>query len=64
MTDIRCNSKKHAELINPQIIEVKCNSRFCGAEPGIVVIHQFNTTTGALVSTNTYKNPPKGSEPK
>lgn len=56
MTELRCNSKKHAELVDG-MIEVKCNSRFCGAFPGIVVLHRYDTGSGELVETKKYKDP-------
>lgn len=55
--DLSCESKKHAVLVAPGIIEVKCSSRFCGAKSGVVVLHRFDTTTGALVGTTRYKTP-------
>ena len=56
-TDLSCKSKKHAILISPGIIEVKCSSRFCGAGAGVVVLHRFDASTGALVGTTRYKTP-------
>jgi hypothetical protein len=46
-------------LRDGEIFEVKCDSRFCGAEPGVVVLHQFSTKTGELVGTQRYKDTPK-----
>lgn len=54
--ELRCDSKKHGEL-HDGLIEVKCDSRFCGAGPGTVVLHQFDARTGDLVKTVQYKNP-------
>lgn len=56
MQELRCTSKKHGEL-NPDdgIIEVKCDSRFCKGSPDVVVIHQFDSKTGELVSTKRYR---------
>lgn len=53
--DLRCSAKKHGE-INPSFVEVKCSSRFCGAAPGVVVIHRFNHE-GELVETLQFKDP-------
>ena len=58
--EIRCPSKKHGELVAPSVIEVKCNSRFCGAEDGAVVLHQFDAITGELIKTSIFKDPQKG----
>ena len=56
--DLRCDNKKHGELLeDDHLIEVKCNSRFCGAAAGVIVLHYFNTTTGALVRTKTFTEP-------
>lgn len=54
--DLRCEAKKHGEL-DEGLIEVKCSSRFCGAGPGVVVIHRFDTATGELVDTRQFKDP-------
>lgn len=57
--DIRCPSKKHGELIEPGLVEVKCDSKFCGAEPGVSVIHRFDTITGKMLDTLKFKDPRK-----
>lgn len=49
--DLRCNMIKHAELVSPGVIEVKCRSQRCGARPGVVVIHRFDTNNGELIAT-------------
>jgi hypothetical protein len=54
--DLRCDAKKHGE-INETFVEVKCSSRFCGAAPGVVVIHRFDATTGELAETRRFKDP-------
>lgn len=56
MHELRCDNKLHG-MIEDSIFEVKCDSRFCGAGPGVTVLHRFNTQTGELVSTNRYRNP-------
>lgn len=56
--DLRCPAKKHGELVDA-VVEVKCSSRFCGAGPGVVVIHRFDVTTGELVETHQFKDPIK-----
>lgn len=38
------------------LIEVKCRSARCGAEPGVVVLHRF-TVNGELHSTRRFKDP-------
>lgn len=55
--ELRCESKKHAEL-DAGFIEVRCRSRFCGYRPGIVVVHRFHAGTGALINTRLFQEPP------
>lgn len=58
--DLRCDSKKLAVLVTPAadgVIEIKCDSRFCGAGRGVVVLHRFSTTDGELLSTTKYQSP-------
>jgi hypothetical protein len=56
MTDLRCDSKKHGERVDDHTVEIKCSSRFCGAEPGVIVLHQFNLATGET-KTRRFKQP-------
>lgn len=56
--ELRCSAKLHGVLIEEGQIEVKCGSRFCGAKPGVVVIHRFDLHTGG-VETRRYQEPPK-----
>lgn len=44
-------------LVAEDTLEIKCSSRFCGAKPGVVVLHRYNTKTGELLATNKYKDP-------
>lgn len=53
--DLRCGSKKHAE-IDDGVVRVKCSSRFCGARPGVVVIHHFDALTGEPIKTRVYRD--------
>lgn len=55
--DLRCSAKLHAIVVAPNRVEVKCGSRFCGAGRGVVVLHQFDTTTGNLVATKKFSEP-------
>lgn len=60
--ELRCPNKKHAALISPGtsgVVEVKCDSRFCGAQRGVVVLHRFSTETGQLLETVKFKSPEK-----
>lgn len=54
--DLRCQAKKHGEL-DDGFVEIKCSSRFCGAGPGVVVIHRFDANTGELAGTRRFKDP-------
>lgn len=56
--DLRCGAKKHGEL-DLGLVEIKCSSRFCGAGPGVVVIHRFDAVTGELKETLQFKDPIK-----
>jgi hypothetical protein len=55
MQELRCESKKHGVVIDDHTVEVKCDSRFCGARSGVIVLHRFDLTTGKLVGTHRYK---------
>lgn len=54
--DLRCNAKLHGK-IDKDLIEVRCSSRWCGKQPGVVVVHRFNRHTGELIETLLFKNP-------
>jgi hypothetical protein len=58
---LRCESKKHAEMISDHVIEVKCSSRFCGARRGVVVLHQFDLSTGTM-TTRKFTDPHRVTE--
>jgi hypothetical protein len=57
MGELRCNSKKHGVVTDEKLLEIKCDSRFCGARKGVIVLHLFDMTTGELVRTVQFKNP-------
>lgn len=54
--DLRCENKKHAVVLDGLVVQVKCGSRFCGAQAGVVVLHHFEALTGRLIKTATYKD--------
>lgn len=56
MIELRCDGKLHG-MLEKKVLEVKCNSRWCGAIPGVVVLHLFNAESGALLETKYYKDP-------
>lgn len=55
--EFRCDSKKFGELTEEGQLEVKCPSKFCGAAPGVVVLHRFDSVTGILVETKRFRDP-------
>jgi hypothetical protein len=58
MHELRCEFKKFGELYpEDDILEIKCSSSFCGARPGVIVIHGFDIRTGKLVGTERFKDP-------
>lgn len=59
---LRCGNKLFGILVAEDVLEVKCDSKFCGHEPGTVVLHRFNLRTGDLVETKQYAEPRKGKE--
>lgn len=55
--DLRCDAKKFGELTECGKLEVKCPSKFCGAAPGVVVLHRFDPLTGELLETKRFRDP-------
>ena len=58
--DLRCEHKLHGRIIDPGadgVVEIKCNSRFCGSVAGTVVLHRFSTADGSLLETKRYRDP-------
>lgn len=54
--ELRCENKLHGIVVDDHTIEFKCDSRFCGAGPGITVLHRISTITGETISTETFKD--------
>lgn len=54
--ELRCASKLYGIVVRPGVLEVKCNSRFCGARKGVVVLHWFEMDTGKLLNTKEFKS--------
>lgn len=59
MHDIRCPHKKHGAMLDEYHLEVKCDSRYCGAGNGTTVLHTFDVRTGEMISTHKYNQPMK-----
>jgi hypothetical protein len=58
MAELRCDNKKHGEVIDDHTVEVLCNSQFCKLSPDEVVLHRFDLLTGAH-TTHRYAKPRK-----
>lgn len=57
MTNFRCpGNKLHAKL-NDGKLEVRCESRWCGKRPGVIVIHRFSIESGELIDTVRFRTP-------
>lgn len=59
--EMRCSGTMHAK-INDLGIEIKCKRRTCGARPGVVVLHTFDSETGHLLKTERYADPARQGE--
>lgn len=57
--ELRCPSKKHGEVVIPgdAVIDIACDSRFCGKRAGVTVLHRFDLRTGKLQGTKKYQTP-------
>lgn len=55
--ELRCPAKKHGEVIIPGagVLEVSCDSRYCGKRAGVIVLHKFDISSGELIDTKLYK---------
>lgn len=56
VVDLRCASRLHGVLVRQGVLEVRCQSRFCGKRKGVVILHQFELDTGKLIDTKEYKD--------
>ena len=57
--DLRCPNKLHGRMIDNDILEIACDSRWCGKKTGNLVLHRFSVETGELISTKIFKIPQK-----
>lgn len=55
--ELRCGKRLHGILTDGGVIEVSCRSALCGHVDGVVVIHKFDASTGALLGTEQYRDP-------
>lgn len=57
MRQLRCGSGTlFAEVLEATVVEVRCRNRRCGYEPGVLVLHKFDTTTGTVLGTRRYRD--------
>jgi hypothetical protein len=54
--ELRCASRIHGLVVRPGVIEVRCQSRFCGKRAGVVILHWFDLETGKLLETKEYQD--------
>lgn len=57
MKELRCDKKLHGILVAPNVIEIACDSRYCGARAGVTVLHRFDLRTGELIDTKRFQSP-------
>jgi hypothetical protein len=63
--ELRCDGPRLHGVVDPvnMTIEVKCERRRCGHEPGTVTLHTFDLLNGFLVNSVTYNDPAKKGRP-
>lgn len=49
--ELRCSSKLHGIMVGEDVLEVSCNSRFCGYRKGVAIRHRISIRTGELLET-------------
>jgi hypothetical protein len=63
--DLRCPHRKFGEMLtlskDPGLLSVSCPSRWCGHRDGVVILHTFDTSSGVLVETRSFREPRKES---
>jgi hypothetical protein len=61
--DLRCPAKLHGRMVEDHSLEVKCDSRFCGAGRGVVVFHVIDVLEGKIIKTTKFQDPIKKARP-
>jgi hypothetical protein len=59
MHELRCDNGILFGIVEERFLDVKCRSRRCGHEAGVVVIHRFDLGSGDLQGTRKFKDPTK-----
>lgn len=54
--ELRCRQRKLFGIVDAGVLEVRCQSKFCG-QPGVVVIHRFDLLTGEMLDDKLYRDP-------
>jgi len=62
--DLACPHRARHAVLYPEehLVEIKCDRKFCGAGPGRVVLHRWNTQTGEPLETLRLSEPPRRKE--
>lgn len=56
--ELRCDGMLYGILSDDgTTVEVKCKRRKCGAQPGTVVLHTIDLTTGKVIATRRFAEP-------
>lgn len=69
MRELRCKGNKlHGLVVDEDgpvtgMVEFRCDSKFCGKAPGVVVLHRFNLGSGEY-NTRQYREPHKRGKEK
>lgn len=56
--NLRCSTDLYGRLTDNRWLEVKCKRRACGYAKGRVVLHTIDITTGKVVRTQKFSEPP------
>lgn len=55
--ELRCKEGKLFGILVEGVLEVRCQSKFCGHAPGVAIIHRFSLETGEMLSDRRYRVP-------
>lgn len=59
--ELRCQNRNLFGVVDDGqgTLEVACSNRLCGKEPGVVVRHRFDLSTGKVLKTMRFQDPAK-----